>query len=567
MPTHGPKMAQANRVMKPMIGKHSNGNKNEVFLFPFFRLHLYSKFENGKSVGGLIDQMHLFEVLALCILLIACVNFMNLSTARSEERAKEVGIRKAIGSNRKSLIGQFITESLILSFISTLTAVLLLVLVIPFFNDLLNIKLILPFGEWYAWALVIGLGILTGLISGSYPAFYLSSFQPIKVLKGMFKGNKSALPIRKILVVVQFAFAVFLITATICIYRQIRFIQSKSNGYDKENLVEIPVEGDLGKKTDVLVNELKNNGAITAATSVSQSITQNGNNTWGITWPGKQPYQKVLFDIFGAGFDFTHTTGVKLIEGREFSNQFPADTSNKSIMINETAAKLMHLKQTAGTIIKWGDQPYTIVGVYKDFVWGSPYQKIPPMMTVYIGGTGAAVIAMRLNPAKSVTSCIDQINKSLKSINPEYPPTIHFVDSDFEKKFESEKLLAMLANLFGGLAIIISCLGLFGLAAHAAEQRTKEIGVRKVLGATVTNLAGLLSKDFLKLVTIAIVIAVPVSVWTLNKWLNNYENRVELSWWIMALASVITIAIALITVSFQAVKAALANPVKSLRSE
>jgi len=559
-------LAHANNILNSIVGKHDQGNKNQLFLFPFTKLHLYNKFENGKSTGGEIEQIHLFEILAACILLIACVNFMNLSTARSEERAKEVGIRKAIGSGRGPLIKQFIIESLILSFVSTIFAVILLAVCVPFFNNLLSIKLVLPVGNLMAWLLVIGLAVFTGLISGSYPAFYLSSFQPIKVLKGVFKGSKSVLPIRKVLVVIQFAFAVFLITATICIYRQIRYIQSMPNGYDKNSLVEVPVEGTLSKQSGALITELKNNGAITYASNLSQSITENGSNTWGIDWQGKDPNQKILFDIFYAGFDFTKTTGVKLLAGREFSTAYPADTASKikTVMVNETAAKLM--KQSIGAVIKWGDQPVTIVGIYKDFVWGSPYQKTPPMITLCAGFNGS-VIAMRLNPAKSTMASIELINKSLKAINPAYPPTINFVDKEFEQKFENEKVLALLANIFGGLAIVISCLGLFGLAAYAAEQRTKEIGVRKVLGASVTNLVALLSKDFLVLVLIAIVPAIALSIYVLNKWLTNYEYRITLSWWIMALASVITIMIALLTVSYQAIKAALANPIKSLRSE
>lgn len=556
---------RANAAMKPLIGKHNEGNKNQVFLFPYADLHLHSKFDNGKSVGGLIQQIHLFETLAFCILLIACVNFMNLSTARSEERAKEVGIRKAIGSSRKALIGQFITESLILSFVSTIVAVGILICCIPFFNTLLNIKMTLPVTEWGAWVLVVGLAVLTGLISGSYPAFYLSSFQPIKVLKGMFKGGKSALPVRKILVIIQFAFTVFLITATICIYMQIKYVQGIPNGYDKNSLVEINIEGTLDKKTDVFINDLKNAGAITNGTTASMNITGSGNNTWGISWPGKQENQKILIDIYNVGYDFTTTTGVKLLEGRDFSKQYPIDTANKTAMINETAAKLMNLKNVVGTVIKWGDQPYTVVGVYQDFVRDSPYAKVAPAFTTF--SKGSAVIDLRLNPAKSITDCVDLINKELRSINPSFPPLVHFVDKDFEQKFQNEKLLATLANIFGSLAIVISCLGLFGLAAYAAEQRTKEIGVRKVLGASVSNLVGLLSKDFLVLVAIAIVIAVPVSIWALGKWLTNYEHRITLSWWIMALAGLITIVIALLTVSYQAIKAALANPIKSLRSE
>jgi putative ABC transport system permease protein len=557
---------RANAILAPMIAKHAHGEKNQLFLFPVAKFHLYDKFDNGKSAGGTIDQIHQFEILAFCILLIACVNFMNLSTARSEERAKEVGIRKAIGSGRKSLIWQFIIESLMLSIASTIAAAIIVVLIIPYFNELLSIKMVLPINEWYTWAIIIGIGVITGLISGSYPAFYLSSFEPIKVLKGKFKGGKNALPVRKILVVIQFAFAIFLITATICIYRQIQYVQNLGNGYDQNNLVEIPVEGSLDKKSDVLITELKEKGVITNGTQVSLSVTQNGNNTWNVDWQGKDPNAKILFDVLNVGYDFTKTIGGKLVAGRNFSNQFPIDTSGKTVMVNEASVAVMHLKNPIGAQIKYQDGQVTIIGVYKDFVRGSPYEKIPPMISQYDTGN-ATSIALRLNPAHSITANIDAINKSLKSINPAYPPIINFVNADFEKKFENERVLGMLSNIFGGLAIIISCLGLFGLAAYAAEQRTKEIGVRKVLGATVTGITALLSKDFLVLVAIAILPAVALSYWSLTNWLEKYQYHIRLSWWIMALASVITIVIALLTVSYQAIKAALANPVKSLRSE
>jgi putative ABC transport system permease protein len=559
-------LTRANSIMKNMVERHNDGNKNQLFLYPFSKLHLYSEFVDGKAVGGMIDQIKLFITLAICILLVACVNFMNLSTARSEERAKEVGIRKAIGSNRASLISQFIIESVILSLLSTAVAIGIVIISLPYFNNLLGIQLAIPYNSLYTWLAIVGIGTLTGVLAGSYPAFYLSSFEPIKVLKGMFKGGSSALPLRKVLVVVQFGFAVFLITATICIYRQIKFVQEKSTGFEKNNLVEIPIEGDLKKNTEVLINQLKTDGTVTNGTTFSQSITEDGNNTWGVSWPGKRDDETILFDIFSAGADFTKTAGVKLIDGREFSSAYPADTSGKSVMINESAAKVMKFKNPVGSLIKWGDTQVTIIGVFKDFVWGSPYEKTRPMLTSY-GGTGGATIDLRLNQNRSISANIDAINKALKTLNPAYPPTVKFVDSDFEKKFQNEKLLATLSNLFGGLAIIISCLGLFGLAAYAAEQRVKEIGVRKVLGASVFNLTALLSKDFLKLVAIAIIIAIPVSIWAMNKWLQKFEYRITISWWMLALAGLITVIIAIATVSYQAVKAALANPVKSLRSE
>jgi len=554
--------SSANTLIKKMINSSQDDYKAEAFMFPFSRLHLWSSFENGKPVGGMIDQVRQFLILAVCILLIACINFMNLSTARSEERAREVGIRKAIGSSRESLITQFMSESLILSLFAMLASVILLFICLPTFNRLLGIELTAPWGAWYFWAVLIGIAAFTGIISGSYPAFYLSSFAPVKVLKGVIKGGAGALSLRKILVVIQFGFAVFLITATLCVYKQINFIKDKPTG----NLIEIPAEGDLNKNIDVFIEEAKKSGAIISGTGLSQSITQSGNNTWSFDWPGKLPDQKVLVDVLRARDHFTSTTGVKLIEGRELSDANPGDTSSSNIMINETAAKTMKLKTPVGSIIKWGGSPVTVVGVFKDFVWGSPYVKVAPMVLSY-SGRNNTVIALRLNPERNISSSVEKIESILKSVNPAYPPVVHFTDDDFEKKFENEKTLGLLANLFGGLAIIISCLGLFGLAAYAAELRTKEIGIRKVLGASVKGITSLLSKDFLQLVLISIVIAVPLSYWALNKWLQNYEYHISLDWSLFVFAGVITIIIALLTVSFQALKAALANPVKSLRTE
>ncbi|MET0636709.1 MAG: ABC transporter permease [Chitinophagaceae bacterium] len=558
---------RVNTILRPMIGKHNEGNTNELFLFPFSKIHLHSTFVDGKSAGGLIEQINLFVILAAVILLIAAVNFMNLSTARAGERAREVGIRKAIGSDRKSLMLQFITESVLLSFVSTLAAILLVLICLPWFNSLLNLHLVFPYDRISTWVFVVGIALLTGLLSGSYPAFYLSSFEPIKVLKGLFRGNQRGLPVRKVLVVVQFFFAVFLTTVTIGIYRQIHFMQDRPTGFETEQLIEIPVEGTLGKTSDVLINNLKTSGVITSGTLLSSSITQAGNNTWGISWPGKDPKLEILVDIFHTGYEFTGTAGVKLIAGREFSPDHPVDTAGKTAMVNETLAKMMNLKEPIGARIKWGDAEYTLIGVYKDFVLGSPFEKTPPMFTSLARGEGGVSLALRLANNGNTSRSIEQVTAALKEVNPDFPAEIKFVDQDFGSKFQSQKLFARVANLFGCLAVIISCIGLFGLAAYAAEQRIKEVGVRKVLGASVLGLTTLLSKDLLKLVAIAICLAVPVSVIVLNKWLADYQFRMDLNWAIFAAGAVLTAFVALVTVSLQAFRAARANPVKSLRSE
>jgi len=557
----------ANSVVKKMLKAHQEGYSGEAFLFPLLKLHLYDKFENGLPVGGLVDQINLLFILAMVILLIACVNFMNLSTARSEERAKEVGIRKSLGSRKASLIGQFISESLLLSFIATLLAIICLIITMPFFDSLLSLQLKIPYKTGSFYVFVFFLWLVTGVVSGSYPAFYLSSFNPVKVLKGTLKGSDNVLPVRQILVVVQFGFAAFLIIATLVIFRQLNYIRQLPVGYNRGGIVEVPVEGSLGKKLPVFLSSLQEKRAIIASCPLSQSITQNGSNTWGYEWPKKRPNEKVLIDILSAGFDFCKTTGVTLKEGRDFQPSHPSDTSYKNVIVNETAVNLMRLKSPLGTILRNGENSYTIIGVIKDFVWGSPYSKAAPMVIDYCSANSRRVLALKLSPSESATRSISQIQEELKKVNPAFNPQINFVDQDFEHKFASEKLLASLSNLFGGLAIAISSLGLLGLAAYAAEKRNKEIGIRKVLGAATWQIMEMLTKDFIRLVVIANLIAIPLAYYSMHLWLQKFDFKTTLSWWIFASVILITVVIAFVTVGFQAYRAAIVNPIKSIRSE
>lgn len=556
--------AQADALIRKMINSNQDGYKGEAFLFPFSKQKLYSKFENGVSVGGAIDQIKLFLWLAIGILLIACVNFMNLSTARSQKKALEVGVRKTLGSSRNALLGQFISESIIISAMAMVLALLIVILSMPYFNQLLELQLEIPFSSWKFWLFIFGLIIFTGLTAGSYPAFYLSSFTPLTVLKGKMSEKKGLFSLRRVMVVLQFGFSISLIVATICIYQQINFIQNKPIGYDQNNLVQIPVEGELQNHLDLFRNEVKNSGAVVSSTVFSQDITRGGNNGWGVEWPGKDPNEKVLFDFFNVGDNFSETTGINILEGREFSESFPADTLGNNILVNKTAAELMHTK--VGDQIKTGGDPATIVGIFDDFVKGSPYRKVPPMLVRYTGNQGY-YLGLKLNPAHNISSSVDKITDILQEINPAYPADIQFADESFENKFKNEQVLGSLSVIFGGLCIFISCLGLFGLSAFSAQLRIKEIGVRKVLGASVSQVVAMLSKEFVALVAISFLIAFPLSWYVMQNWLQNYEYHIELSWWIYALAAVTALIIALLTVSFQAIKAAVSNPVKSLRSE
>lgn len=558
---------QVNADVKGIYQRNQKGLLNELFLHPLSKLHLYNEFENGKSVGGKINQLRIFLILAICILLIACVNFMNLSTARSEKRAKEVGVRKAIGSSRKALIAQFILESTLLASIGTVIAFILVEVSLPYFNSILKINLIIQYNDWKYWLVLIGLVLFTGLLAGSYPAFYLSSFDPVKVLKGFNLKTGSAISVRKVLVVSQFVFAACLIICTVVIYQQLSYIKNKPIGYSQGNLIQMVAMGNLQKtnKIELLKTQLLKSGAAKNVSLLSMNIDEGGNNTSDINWPGKNPSDKVLFNQRGIGYDFISTIGTKMIEGREFKVEFPGD-SNK-VLINEAAVKIMALKNPVGTVIDYGEYKCTIIGIMKDFVAESPYQKVAPMIFNRAYHDSGGVILIRLNEVQNISTSLAQIDAIVKGINPDYPVDRVFVSDSFEEKFETEKLLGTLSNWFGGFAIFISCLGLLGLALFMAEQRKKEISIRKVLGASTGNILTLLNKDFIKLVIISNLIAFPLAYIIINKWLSAFEYRINISALPFMLAFLVSFIIAVLTVSIQSVKVAKANAVDALKYE
>ena len=558
---------ESNGLITGIYKRNQKDNTAEASLHPLTKWHLYGDFENGKSVGGKIDQLKIFVLLAFCILLIACVNFMNLSTARSEGRAKEVGIRKAIGSTRKSLINQFFLESMLITFIATVLAFVLVEVSLPYFNSLLNIQLVIDYKNSTFWFVLFGLMAFTGLVAGSYPALYLSSFEPIKVLKGLKIKSDSSVSVRKFLVVGQFVFAACLIVCTTVIYQQLNYIKNKPIGYEQSNLLQIAVQGKMAdnKKLELLKTQLLASGATTKVTFFSSDLTEGGNNTTDVKWEGKNPNELIYFNNRGIGGDFISTIGTELIAGREFVENANSDTN--SVMLNEAAVKMMRLKNPVGAKIRfWGNERIN-VGIIKDFVVDGAYQKVAPMIFFPSSTWGSNMVIVRLNPDQNISSSLAKIDEIVKQMEPDYPVNRKFVNESFEVKFQDEKLLGTLSNWFGGFAIFISCLGLLGLALFMAEQRKKEISIRKVLGASTGNILTLLNKDFIKLVAIANLIAFPLAYVIINKWLSTFEYRVGISFVPFALAITISVIIAVLTVSIQSVKVAKANAIDALKYE
>ncbi|HNP22263.1 MAG TPA: ABC transporter permease [Panacibacter sp.] len=561
-------IASANSKIKLIKQKYDKDEEKwEMFLYPMSKWRLYSSFTDGvEDGGGLIEFVKLFGIIAAFILLIACINFMNLSTARSEKRAKEVGIRKVVGARKGSLISQFIGESILLAFIAGVLALGIVQLSLPAFNELTDKKLFIDYGNVNFWAAAIGFVVFTGIIAGSYPAFFLSSFQPVKVLKGTFKKTNALVTPRKVLVVLQFTFAIILIICTIIVKQQINYAQSRETGYNKENLIYHFFTGDIEKNYDLIKSELLSSSIAASVTKTSAPLTESWSDGWGQEWEGKDPNDKTDFYRYDEDQDLGKTAGLTFIQGRDFDpRQYPTDSN--AMIINESALKVFKFKDPLGKIVKDNGQDWHIVGVIKDFILTNPYQPTKPMLIYGLNSGWFQTMLIKLNHNNATADNLKRAEDIFKKYNPEYPFEYKFIDEEYEQKFQSETRIAVLASLFAGLTIFISCLGLFGLATYMAENRIKEIGVRKVLGASVTGITALLSKDFLKLVFLSFLIATPIAWWAMNTWLANYPYHVSIQWWVFAITAFVSILIALISVAYQAVRAAVANPVKSLRTE
>ena len=557
-----------NNKIRTISQVHSKGMvREEIFLYPLSKWHLYSRFENGKASGGEIETVRLFMVIAAFILLIACINFMNLSTARSEKRAKEVGIRKVSGALQSALVMQFLGESLLISTISGILGLFLVQIFLPSFNLLIGKSLALPYSNIYFWLYAIVFIVITGLLAGSYPAFFLSSFKPVSVLKGKFKNAQSLVTPRRALVVLQFSFAIVLIISTLVVVQQIKYAQQRDSGYNRNQLLYHYTTGTITKNYLMMRSELLQSGMVSMVNRTSWPLTQIWSDTWDLVWQGKSPSDKTDFDRFSADENLVSLAGLKLISGRDMDpSKYPTDST--AALLNEAAVKTMGFKNPIGQLVRDDQVTYHIIGVVKNFILSSPFDPVKPMMIEGAGSqSGFNVVNMKLAGGENIQSDLAKIEQIFKKYNPDYPFEYHFVDQDYARKFEDTRRTATLSALFAGLTILISCLGLFGLASFMAVQRTKEIGVRKVLGASVLNLWQMLSKDFVVLVLISLCIAIPTAYYFMNNWLAQFQYRATMSWWIFVSAGLGALAITMLTVSYQSVKAALANPVQSLRSE
>ena len=537
--------------------------KPQVFLQPMNRWHLYAEFKNGINTGGAIEYVWMFGIIGVFVLLLACINFINLSTARSEKRAKEVGIRKAIGSLRAQLMSQFYTESLLVAFIAFLLSLLIVQLALPLFNAIAGKQIVILWSDPLFWLAGISFTLITGLIAGSYPAVYLSSFRPVKVLKGPFKAGRFSTAPRKALVVLQFTVSIVLIVGTVIVYRQIQFARNRPIGYDNKGLLLLrPYSTDYHDHFNAMRNDLIQTGVVAEVAESGSSITRGSRTSGGFNWKNKNADLQDEFTTFAVSTGYGNTVGWQIMAGRDFSSHFVSDSS--ALIVNEAAVKYMGLENPVGQTITW-DKTYTIIGVIRNTIMTSPYE--PVKQAMYFLTPDAGYLNIKIKPGIRVNDALSTIEEVCKKYSPAAPFDYKFADEEYADKFSNEKRIGDLATLMSLLAIFISCLGLFGLASFMAEQRTKEISVRKVLGASVFNLWRLQAKEFVILTIISLLIAIPVADYFMHSWLENYPYRTDISWWIFAATASGAIIIALLTVSYQSLKTALSNPVKSLRME
>lgn len=537
----------------------------KAFLHPMSSWHLHSEWENGQPVRGRIQYVWLFGIIGAFVLLLACINFMNLATASSRQRAKEVGIRKVVGSVRSQLITQFSSESVIMAAIACMLALCLTQAALPLFNQVADKQIVFPWYSIKSWLLVVGFTVVTGLLAGSYPALYLSGFRPIRVLKGTFRSGRFAALPRQTLVVVQFTISITLVIGTLIVLRQIRHAKDRPVGFDRSGLVSVAINtSDLQNHSNALLQDLKQTGAVMNVSKSSSPTAEVWSSDASFSWPGKDRDQLGDMGTVGVTHGYGKTVGWQLKQGRDFSPSFTTD--NLGMVINESAAKFMGLKEAVGTKVDWNSEQYTIIGVIRDVITGSPFMPVQPTVFM-LKEDWASFIHIRLNPTFPPSQSIAKLEEVFKKYNPGSPFEYKFASQEYSLKFSTEERIGTLSTLFSSLAIFISCLGLFGLTLFFAEQRQKEIGIRKVLGASVASLWQMLSKDFVILVAIACAIAIPVAFTVMSNWLEQYTYRAALSWWIFAAVVLGALIVTLVTVSFQAIKASLLNPVEALRSE
>lgn len=537
--------------------------KPALFIHPMSRWHLHEQFKEGVETGGRIQYVWMFGIIGIFVILMACINFMNLSTARSEKRAKEIGVRKAIGSMRRQLITQFFFESVMTALFSALISLLLVQLSLPWFNEIAEKQMALPWTSALFWASIVAFTIFIGVVAGSYPAFYMSAIKTISVIKGVMKADTTAFVSRQVMVTFQFAVSMALIMGTAVVYLQIQHAKNRPMGYTSDGLITMWLPfSDKQEPRDALKHELTNSGAVVAVAEAGSSTTAAYSSSSGFDWRGKDPNLSVDFNTNGVGHDYGKTIGWTIVQGRDFSLDFPSDTI--AVIINESMARFIGLKDPVGEVIRWHDQPLTIIGVVQNIIVGNPYEDVRPGLYHLFDGNG--VMIARMNPAMSAANAISTIEKLVKKFDPSSPFTFEFIDDAYGRKFGNEERIGKLSTIFASLAIFISCLGIFGLSSFIAEQKTKEIGVRKILGASVFQLWRLMCRDFLVLVTMACVIAVPVAYVFLSRWLEGFTYRTNVSWWVFVASALTTLMIMLVTISWHTWVAARANPVRSLRA-